>query len=796
MPPKGSKAHTNKNLLGVYQSNKKELNKMEKKIEEQSQVLLERNKVLEHENSELCKLNIEIKELASYIDSQKSRLAAKKKVLNCVKGETLTLPGPSSKAKIIVTKCVAQKRKMHPTHKLLPCKAKVVRRKETMDACMAIHGATKTNFEPAVIGVLDTLSSKCKAADLAENVLNTKTSLRSAIENKIIKNWNDDYSRSGDNVLRSLNTYYSHNVLGKVKYLSIRKANRQACFKNKRVPNYVSYKVLSDTINTVNIGSLYEVSTLIEAADINKVQGMYREPVDFILRLAKFYLTINEHRVDKLKTFDAFSQKENDSFLFVMALGGDGAPICGMSILISFLNVGERIASSSEQFLLFGADVEENSRYVSNFVMRLISDVKYLESSVFEVEVGSESRKVEFKLSELPNDMKMLAFLAGELSNSAQYFSTFGNVTKNDCNDHKKVYGPNGDWKPFSFKKRVEDAKKVAAKKKSFGSSVAKAVSQRIKVTSFISKELKSRQEFHPLVDSYIDCAKAEPLHLKNNTIKERFMLLFKICVAQSNLTNVKSFSDVQSNSLFSKFESFVHYDMQCNFLATKIKRWFNENCGKVEKEFGFRFRGKESFLFMKHFPSLVSMIILNVSNNQVKVRLHEIFFQSLRLRQLLSYAVRIGDFDEQMLSDMKIQAKDLFTSCCLFDQRISPSLWTLCNVAPYQAEKCLHMYKFGLGCNTMEGREQKHQQIAKYAQNTTFQNRWPLIFRHEFIQLIHLRENGFDVIKYNKKGVKYVPAHIEGCCFLCNLPLLNDKCRLCDSDSMERVKEVIKKSQ
>ena len=38
-----------------------------------------------------------------------------------------------------------------------------------------------------------------------------------------------------------------------------------------------------------------------------------------------------------------------------------------------------------------------------------------------------------------------------------------------------------------------------------------------------------------------------------------------------------------------------------------------------------------------------------------------------------------------------------------------------------------------------MEGREQKHQKNSKYAENTTEQNRWPLIFRHEFILLIHL---------------------------------------------------------
>lgn len=73
-------------------------------------------------------------------------------------------------------------------------------------------------------------------------------------------------------------------------------------------------------------------------------------------------------------------------------------------ILISFVNVGERIASSTEHSDV--GDVEENSKIVSNFVLKLISDIKYLENNVFEVKVNSVMTKVEFKLGELPNDMK------------------------------------------------------------------------------------------------------------------------------------------------------------------------------------------------------------------------------------------------------------------------------------------------------------------------------------------------------------------------------------------------------
>ena len=53
------------------------------------------------------------------------------------------------------------------------------------------------------------------------------------------------------------------------------------------------------------------------------------------------------------------------SFLFAIAVGDDDAPGIGMFVLISFINVGERTANRAEQFLLFGADVDENSGIVT-----------------------------------------------------------------------------------------------------------------------------------------------------------------------------------------------------------------------------------------------------------------------------------------------------------------------------------------------------------------------------------------------------------------------------------------------
>ena len=103
-----------------------------------------------------------------------------------------------------------------------------------------------------------------------------------------------------------------------------------------------------------------------------------------------------------------------------------------MSVLISLINVVERIASSAEQFLLFGEDVDSDIVTVF-FFEKLVCNLEIVENCVFDVMVKGRKRKVEFKLPELPNNIKMPSYLAGELSNATTYILTFANVRYKDC---------------------------------------------------------------------------------------------------------------------------------------------------------------------------------------------------------------------------------------------------------------------------------------------------------------------------------------------------------------------------
>ena len=625
----------------------------------------------------------------------------------------------------------ALKRRRRPSCEDLHVKAKIRRRNETITKCHIIHGGSRENMDSTVYGMLDTLAAKCKTDKLACKVLNVRSSLKSAISKRCIDQFKSNYLKSNENLLRSLNVYYSHDVMGKRKYVNVRKANR-----TPSIPNFVTYKLLSEHMRNIDIGTLRPISLdLTDSLDPDEIgPGYYRDLVEYAPRLAKFYLAVDRYRIDKLKPFPNAVRKDQSSVLFLIAIGGDEAPVAGTTFLMSFLNVGKRIASSAENFLTFGGNVKENGMVVRRYITKLVSQLKVLESEVFEVFVNEVLHKVEFKVAAFPNDMKMLSFLAGELSNAAYYFTTFGNVNKADANDIRKQFSMDGklEWAPFSYQKCLIDVTKVNKKKIELQSKNVKTATQRCNLTKYIAT-LKSRQEETPLIGEYVDLAKCEPLHMKNNVCKEMFMKIIKIVMSQNSVpTHVKSFKDLPEQNLFLISINFVRSDMNYNYLAKKIITWFNENRDKQsDSEFSFRFRGKESFHLLKEFPRFIMMIMSHVTETTILNRLVQIFFQLLCLRKLVSYSVRIEDIKEEDIADMKRVGTDLFRCCSIFDARVSPSLWVFYNVAPCHSEMLFRSLNFGLGINTMEGREQKHQMIMKYSENSTYQERWQFIFRH-----------------------------------------------------------------
>lgn len=123
--------------------------------------------------------------------------------------------------------------------------------------------------------------------------------------------------------------------------------------------------------------------------------------------------------------------------------------------------------------------------------------------------------------------------MGGELSNSAYYFSSFGNVceeTKATVNGSLEKSDHN-TWQPQSYQKRLELAAKVAERKQQLQGSTYAESTKRKKVLDFI-KDQKSRQEFEPIVVKIIDFGYAEPLH--NGNIVWEFWHCFVLEIASS----------------------------------------------------------------------------------------------------------------------------------------------------------------------------------------------------------------------------------------------------------------------
>ena len=177
------------------------------------------------------------------------------------------------------------------------------------------------------------------------------------------------------------------------------------------------------------------------------MNGVYRDLEQLVLALSKFYLETDSSRKDKLTWF---GEKEG---LFKVAIGGDGAPFGkwdeSVSWLVSFLNVGSRVASPNDNFILFGANCKEDHKVVQIFTKQLLSDIVRIESKTYLL----NNREVTFRFELVPSDMKFLAFLNGQLSNAATYFSSFANVSKADSCLLGKEFGtaPTCKWRPWSY---------------------------------------------------------------------------------------------------------------------------------------------------------------------------------------------------------------------------------------------------------------------------------------------------------------------------------------------------------
>ena len=190
---------------------------------------------------------------------------------------------------------------------------------------------------------------------------------------------------------------------------------------------------------------------------------------------------------------------------------------------------------------------------VIRFINRLMTDIGRVESATYTLTCQGSPVNVKFYISELPNDMKMSAFLGGELSNSAKYYSSFADVSTDTHKDLSGTFGKEKGctWKPWEYSKRLEVAAAVEKLKEKVSAQKISEATKRSKITRFIA-EKKSRQEFIPLVGKLIDRAHVDPLHLKNNLCALVHRHLLNKAISMSELPDsATTFNRVPQTSPF-----------------------------------------------------------------------------------------------------------------------------------------------------------------------------------------------------------------------------------------------------
>ena len=518
-----------------------------------------------------------------------------------------------------VTPNLAKKRKLSPTCLDENCRIKGPKRSEERRKEQT-NGATGKNMSPAYEGLFSLLNT-VSTSELIKVVSKSPKMIQNVIP-KIVKSKIKEFESIKVNLIRSVNVLYRGGITSKNKYNKTRSSlimhdkeigvgkEHIEFMPDVGVTRLLTYQKLIEEIDKIDIGILHDVRENLchGLEEDEKVDGKYRDLLQLLLRIARFYFFANKQREDKLEWF---GEREGN---FKVAIGGDGAPFGkddqALAWLVSFVNCGKRISSPEENYLLFGANCPEDCLPAKRYICTLTRQMVEIEKNTYTVEVDGVEKNVKFEFELLPNDIKYLAFTGGELSISASYFSPFADVNKASIDDLTGRFGtePQCKWQPWKYSARVKVAAAVGKKKQELHKlTTLKPATIRTKLTSFIASQ-KLRQEFEPLVGKIIDKAKAEPLHLKNNAWQHWHLFLMKFALSKSDLSNCATIKDIPPTSTFGRYYFCIKSTIKATRLAKKIQKWWLDGRAK-NKDLEYRFTGKESRLFCHNFMKLILAI-------------------------------------------------------------------------------------------------------------------------------------------------------------------------------------------
>lgn len=287
-------------------------------------------------------------------------------------------------------------------------------------------------------------------------------------------------------------------------------------------------------------------------------------------------------------------------------------------------------------------------------------------------------------------------------------------------------------------------------------------------------------------------CAAIEkPLHLKNNAVQKLHNQMLKLALAKSNLpNNITSMAEMPQCSVKRYLES-LDAEVKATRLKKQLIKWLLEDKTK-DKDFTYRFTGKDSRLILHGFMYLINAIRGNSTDLKLITKLLVIVFTAVRLRDSVSL-FSMYHFSEEKCQKLFSCTSDYLVALTLFGYSPSPSEWSIGRVAAVHAQWMFERYGTGLGINTMQGREAKHVHIASYARHSHIRNRWLMIFRHDYIRNIWLPLQQPSLLVYHRAKESLVPDRIEDSLLHCSSCGFlksgsSDKCYYCGHEIMAEI--------
>ena len=205
--------------------------------------------------------------------------------------------------------------------------------------------------------------------------------------------------------------------------------------------------------------------------------------------------------------------------------------------------------------------------------------------------------------------------------------------------------------------------------------------------------------------------------------------------------------------------------------MYNKILRWFKEK--RKSSPFEFRFTGEETKKFCDSFVYLIEAQIEEGNIEQAKnVFVLPLGRMGLYLRNSLSLASRVSNINLSDLPKLEQDCKQCFNLTSLFHSA-NLSVLAMGYCVPFHTKQLLEDLGVGLGINSMQGRESKHQQLASFASFSLVKHRWEEVIRHEHMSNIWIMQQNPFHDTYKKCKDTYVPQRCRtaGYCS-CGMPL------------------------